>query len=117
MDNYSIIIRPLITEQSMHFANTKSAYSLEVNKEANKIQIKNAVEKLYNVKVKEVRTANHKGKPRRRGRSFGTTPSWKKAIIKIDTNPEAEKYLTKSGKQAQENKKYSTNIEEFGFIQ
>jgi len=65
----------------MHFANTKNAYSFEVNKKANKIQIRNAIEKLYNVKVKDVRTANYIGKPRRRGRDFGRTASWKKAVV------------------------------------
>lgn len=81
MDNYSIIIRPLITEQGMHFANTRSAYSFEVNKDANKSQIKTAVEKIYNVKVDKVNTANHKGKSRRRGRNYGLTSSWKKAVV------------------------------------
>ena len=51
MDDYNIIIKPLITEQGMHFANIKGAYSFEVNKRANKTQIKNAVERIYNVKV------------------------------------------------------------------
>ena len=81
MDNYNIIIKPLVTEQGMHFANTRNAYSFEVNKKANKIQIRNAVEKLYNVKVLGVRTANYKGKARRRGRSIGYTRSWKKAVV------------------------------------
>ena len=81
MDNYNIIIRPLVTEQGMHFANTRNAYSFEVNKKANKIQIREAIEKLYNVKVLDVRTANFKGKPRRRGRNFGRTKSWKKAVV------------------------------------
>jgi len=62
-------------------ASTKSAYSFEVNKRANKTQIKDAVEKIYNVKVRKVRTANHKGKYRRKGRTFGTTSSWKKAVV------------------------------------
>ena len=84
MDDYSVIIRPLITEQGMHFANTKSAYSFEVNKRANKAQIKNAVEKIYNVKVQKVRTANRQGKQRRRGRAIGETSSWKKAIVFLD---------------------------------
>ena len=84
MEDYEIVKRPLITEQSMHFANTKNAYSFEVNKKANKIEIKSAVEHLYDVKVKEVRTANCKGKPRRHGRSFGTTASWKKAVVVLD---------------------------------
>ncbi|MHC5082330.1 MAG: 50S ribosomal protein L23 [Planctomycetota bacterium] len=81
MDDYSIIIKPLVTEQGMHFANTKNAYSFEVNKKANKIQIRNAVQRLYNVKVTDVRTANIKGKPRRRGRHMGYTKSWKKAVV------------------------------------
>ena len=81
MDDYSIIVRPLITEQGMHFANTRSAYSFEVHKKANKIQIKNAVEKLYSVKVDKVRTANCRGKYRRRGRNFGMTAAWKKAVV------------------------------------
>lgn len=65
----------------MHFANVKGAYSFEVNKKANKIQIRAAVEKLYSVKVKKVRTSNHKGKSRRRGRNVGLTTSWKKAVV------------------------------------
>ena len=81
MDDYSIIIRPLVTEQGMHFANVKGAYSFEVNKKANKAQIKNAVEKIYNVKVQKVRTANRKGKYRRKGRTYGMTSSWKKAVV------------------------------------
>ena len=81
MDDRNIIIRPLVTEQGMHFANARGAYSFEVNKKSNKIQIKVAVEKLYNVKVDKVRTANHKGKYRKRGRSYGLTSSWKKAVV------------------------------------
>ena len=81
MDDYNIIIRPLITEQGMHFANVKGQYSFEVNSRANKTQIKNAVERIYSVKVDKVRTANRRGKYRRKGRNFGMTPSWKKAIV------------------------------------
>ncbi len=86
MDDYNIIIRPLITEQGMHFANTKGAYSFEVNKKANKTQIKNAVEKIYGVKVDKVRTANRKGKYRRRGRTGGHTPGWKKAVVFLESD-------------------------------
>ncbi len=81
MDDYGIIIRPLVTEQGMHFANVKGAYSFEVNSKANKAQIRNAVERIYNVKVQKVRTANRRGKYRRRGRNFGMTSSWKKAVV------------------------------------
>ncbi len=84
MDDYHIIIRPLITEQGMHFANIKGAYSFEVNKKANKTQIKNAVERIYNVKVNKVRTANRHGKYRRRGSHFGMTPAWKKAVVFLE---------------------------------
>ena len=84
LNDYNVIIRPLITEQGMHFANTKGAYSFEVNKKANKTQIKNAVEKIYSVKVSKVRTANRRGKYRHRGRAFGMTPSWKKAIVFLE---------------------------------
>jgi len=81
VDDYNVIIRPLVTEQGMHFASTRNAYSFEVNGAANKPQIKEAVERLYSVKVLEVRTANYLGKPRRRGRNFGRTANWKKAVV------------------------------------
>ena len=84
LDDYNIVIRPLITEQGMHFANTKGAYSFEVNKKANKAQIKRAVEKIYGVKVLKIRTANRRGKYRRKGRTFGQTASWKKAVVFLE---------------------------------
>jgi large subunit ribosomal protein L23 len=84
MDDHEIVIRPLITEQSTHLANVRKAYSFEVNRKANKNQIKGAVERLYNVKVTDVRTANRKGKPRRRGRFMGKTADWKKAVVVLD---------------------------------
>jgi large subunit ribosomal protein L23 len=84
LDDCNVIIRPLITEQGMHFANTKSAYSFEVNKKANKSQIKNAIERMYSVKVSRVRTANYRGKYRRRGRTLGMTPSRKKAVVILE---------------------------------
>lgn len=81
MEDYEVVIRPLVTEQGIHFANTKGAYCFEVDKRANKKQIKNAIEKIYEVKVERVRTANRRGKNRRYGRNFGITPSWKKAVV------------------------------------
>ena len=68
----------------MHFANTKGAYPFEVNRKANKTQIRNAVEEIYGVKVHKVRTANRKGKHRRRGRTVGKTASWKKAVVFLE---------------------------------
>jgi large subunit ribosomal protein L23 len=84
MDDYNIIIRPLITEQGTHLAGKIGAYAFEVNKHSNKQQIKGAVERLYKVKVSKVRTANRKGKFRRKGRTFGYTPDWKKAVVYLE---------------------------------
>jgi large subunit ribosomal protein L23 len=84
MDIHSVIIRPLVTEQGMHFANVKGAYTFEVNRKANKVQVKNAVEEIYGVKVQKVRTANRKGKHRRRGRTIGRTTNWKKALVFLE---------------------------------
>jgi large subunit ribosomal protein L23 len=81
MDDYSVIVRPIVTEQGMHFANVKGAYAFEVNKKANKAEIKNAVERIYGVKVDKVRTANRIGKRRRKGRVVGLTSAWKKAVV------------------------------------
>jgi len=86
LDDYNVIIQPLITEQGIHLANTKGAYSFEVDTRANKQQIKSAVEKIYSVKVSKVRTANRKGKYRRRGATFGKAPNWKKAVVYLESD-------------------------------
>ena len=81
MEDHNIVIKPLVTEQGMHFATKLNAYSFEVNKKANKTQIRGAIQRLYGVKVTEVRTSNRKGKIRRRGANIGKTRSWKKAVV------------------------------------
>jgi large subunit ribosomal protein L23 len=81
MDNVNVIIKPLITEKSTHQQTTRNAYAFHVHPEANKHQIKDAVEKLYNVKVADVRTMTRKGKPRRSRFKIGTTPDWKRAVV------------------------------------
>jgi large subunit ribosomal protein L23 len=78
---YDVIVRPLVTEKGTYQAQTRNAYAFEVAAEANKAQIKQAVEKIYQVKVMSVRTANRKGKPRRTGWKYGTTRHWKKAVV------------------------------------
>ena len=85
MDNaiYDIVVRPLVTEKSTHQVTTRGAYTFEVAPGANKTQIKNAISKIYNVKVVDVRTATRKGKPRRSGRTMGTTKDWKKAVVTL----------------------------------
>lgn len=81
---YSIVIRPLVTEKGTFQSQALNAYAFEVAAKANKTQIKLAIEKIYDVKVKEVRTMTRKGKPRRAGRVMGTTRHWKKAVVVLD---------------------------------
>ena len=108
-----IIVAPVITEKSNDELQA-GKYTFEVNKKATKIDIKNAVEKLFEVKVLQVNTMTVKGKEKRVGRSVGKTSDWKKAIVTIDTNPTSEKtYLTTGGKEVKVSKKYKDAIEEF----
>jgi large subunit ribosomal protein L23 len=86
MDNINIIIKPLITEKSTHQQTTRNAYAFKVHHEANKGQIKSAVETLYHVKVVDVRTMNRKGKPRRSRNAVVHRPSWKRAIVVLEEN-------------------------------
>jgi large subunit ribosomal protein L23 len=78
-----VIKAPLISEKSTFLANAKNSYTFEVDKKADKGQIKAAIEKLYNVKVTEVRTVNVAGKPRRTRSGYKTTSAWKKAIVQL----------------------------------
>ena len=81
-DIYNVIIRPLVSEKGTRDSQTLNAYAFEVNHEANKTQVKPAIQKIYNVKVLDVRTANRRGKPRRYGyKSVGSTRRWKKAVV------------------------------------
>jgi len=116
MSPEDIIIRPLITEKSSEEV-LSGKYTFVVYKKATKTQVRIAVEKLFNVKVLKVNTINYEGKVKRQGYSIGPRADWKKAIVKIDTDPKAETYLIKDGKTVSTNKKYKTGIEEFGFVQ
>jgi large subunit ribosomal protein L23 len=86
MDHTNVIIRPLVTEKSTHQQATRNAYSFQVNAKANKQQIREAVEKIYAVKVRDVRTLNRKGKPRRTRYKMTTTSAWKRAVVVLDEN-------------------------------
>lgn len=77
-----VVIRPLVTEKSTRLME-ENKYSFVVQKEANKIDIKKAVEQLFDVKVKAVNTMRIKGKPRRVGIHRGYRPNWKKAIVTL----------------------------------
>ena len=97
-----IIIKPIITEKS-NMEMQAGKYTFEVNKKATKVDVKRAVEKLFNVS----------GKEKRVGRNIGKTADWKKAIVSIDVNPGAEQsYLTKGGKVTKVTKKYNDSIAE-----
>ncbi len=107
-----VIIKPIVTEKSndeIQFGK----YTFKVNKKATKVDVKRACEKLFNVKVLSVNTILVKGKERRVGRYTGMTSDWKKAIVKIDTNPADQKYLAKGGKETKVSKKYKDSIEGF----
>lgn len=107
-----IIIKPVITEKSNDGLQA-GKYTFKVNKKATKVDIANAVEKLFNVKVVNVNTITVKGKEKRVGVHVGKTSDWKKAIVTIDTNPEDKTYLAKGGKETKVSKKYKDSIEEF----
>ena len=77
-----IIIKPIITERSMDALQT-GKYTFKVDKNANKIEIAEAVEKLFDVKVAKVNTMNCRGRQKRMGMHVGMTPSWKKAIVTL----------------------------------
>ena len=83
IDIYDVIKRPILSESSMSHLDATNTYVFRVHRRANKVQICNAVEKLFDVKVLSVNTANVKGKPRRRGRITSKTPDWKKAFVKL----------------------------------
>ena len=107
-----IIVKPIITEKS-NMGLEEGKYTFQVAKKATKVQIANAVETLFNVKVISVNTMMVKGKEKRVGANTGRRPDWKKAIVTIDTNPAEVTYLSKGGKEVKSNKKYKNSIEEF----
>jgi len=80
--SYDIIVRPIVTENSM-LQTSDRKYTFEVLKDANKTQIRKAVEDVFGVKVEHVNTMHVKGKLKRQGKTEGYTRSWKKAIVKL----------------------------------
>ncbi len=85
LEPHQVILRPLVTEKGMHRSTRDNQYAFEVNPLANKIDIRNAVEQLFeDVKVRKVRIQNRRGKPRRYRFRYGCTKSWKKALVTLD---------------------------------
>lgn len=78
-----VLVRPLMTEKSMRMKDERNTVSFQVLPDANKVEVRQAVEAIFNVKVKAVRTANVEGKLKRLGRYEGRRPAWKKAVVTL----------------------------------
>ncbi len=83
MKEYEIIRGPLVTEKTTLQKELHNQVTFKVDKQANRVEIKDAVEKAFNTKVKQVRTVQVKGKVKQRGRIIGKRGDWKKAIITL----------------------------------
>ena len=92
MTIYEVIRRPLVTEKGVQKKEAERTLCFEVAPEANKTQIRAAVEKLFKVKVESVRTINSVGKLRRRGRFSGYRPDWKKAYVKLQAGQKVPEF-------------------------
>ncbi len=80
---YDMIIRPVVTEKTTEQKESDNQITFEVNPKTNRIEVKRAIENIFNVKVDTVRTMNIKGKVKRRGRVIGKRKNWKKAIVTL----------------------------------
>lgn len=83
MHQYEILKRPILTEKSNYQADELQRYTFEVDKRANKLQVRWAVESVFDVSVVDVHIMNVRGKTRRFGRKEGRTSDWKKAIVTL----------------------------------
>jgi len=79
----TIVRRAMISEKGTQLREKQNGYLFEVARDANKIEIKRAIESIFNVKVDSVRTIRVHGKPKRQGRYVGHRPDWKKALVTL----------------------------------
>ena len=93
MNANQIIRRPLVTEKSTILRETSNIIAFEVAPKANKIQVKDAVEKLFNVKVEEVRIFSVRGKMKRMGRFEGKRRDWRKAYVRLKAGEKAPDFI------------------------
>jgi large subunit ribosomal protein L23 len=84
-----VIIRPIVSEKSYALL-TANKYTFRVHPDAHKTQIRQAVEEVFGVRVRDVRTMSVKSKPKRRGYSFGRTREWKKAVVQLHPDDHIE---------------------------
>ena len=89
-DIYRIVRRPIVTEKSSIIKDEAGKVTFEVDRRANKVEIKQAVQKLFNVTVLDVHIMNYSGKNKRLGRSMGKRPDWKKAILTLKSGDSIE---------------------------
>ena len=92
MNLHTIVYRPIVTEKAVLKKDNENTLCFEVARDANKVQIKSAVEKLFKVKVSAVRTEINEGKLRRRGRFSGYRSDWKKAYVKLKAGQKTPEY-------------------------
>lgn len=90
MINFQVIKRPLITEKSNSLKELHQQYCFEVNLEANKYQVKQAIESVFKVHVTDVKTLRIRGKTRRVGKHSGKRSNWKKAIVTLKEGQKIE---------------------------
>ena len=83
MDPHQVILRPVISEKSYYLIESEGQYTFQVDRRANKNQIKRAVESAFDVRVQKVNTVNVRSKPKRQGLTRGRTATWKKAVVKL----------------------------------
>ncbi|MBA3610584.1 MAG: 50S ribosomal protein L23 [Rubrobacteraceae bacterium] len=83
MDPHQVIIRPVISEKSYNLIEGEGQYTFQVDRRANKNQIRHAIESAFDVSVAKVNTVNVKSKPKRQGLTRGRTAVWKKAVVKL----------------------------------
>ncbi|HVR43369.1 MAG TPA: 50S ribosomal protein L23 [Thermoanaerobaculia bacterium] len=93
MNSHQIIRRPLVTEKSTGMKESGNVIAFEVSPDANKIQVKKAVEELFKVKVAEVRLLNVRGKMKRLGRFAGRRRDWRKAYVKLAAGEKAPEFF------------------------
>ncbi len=82
-DEYDIVKNPILSEKGTRLSQTDNKYVFRVSRDANKIEIRRAIEKLYKVRVKDVNTMNVPGKKKRLGAKLGKRPDWKKAVVTL----------------------------------
>ncbi|MCM2371127.1 50S ribosomal protein L23 [Aporhodopirellula aestuarii] len=83
LEPHQVLLRPLVTEKGVHRASRNNQYAFQIHRDATKLDVRAAVESLFDVKVTAVRTQTRKGKFRRFRNKMGRTADWKKAIVQL----------------------------------